>query len=1002
MLAILVLSAGLSAASPGAVDFNRDVRPLLSDRCSNCHGPDAKKREAGLRFDLAPGQLPAQEAAERAEIMGAGRPDESEFVRRLITDDPDELMPPPDSGLKLSAEEIETLRGWVAEGAKFSEHWAFVKPTAPDLPAVKRPDWCRSEIDYFVLAKLEASGRGPSPEADRATLLRRLSFSLTGLPPPPSEVDAFVNDPAPTAYQTTLLRLLQSKRFGERMAVDWLDAARYADTSGYQYDWPRTMWRWRDWVIDAFNNNLPYNAFIEWQLAGDLLPNAQPFQVVATGFNRNHGFTIESGTLDEEYRVQYINDRVTTMGTAMLGLTLDCARCHDHKYDPISMRDYYGLFAFFNKLDEFGSVGGKPRYSKPAMPTPTGAQRQEAMKLERELGELQSRLLAPDPDANRAQLEWEKNYRSIWQPLDSFAKKTGKSDDARSQGQLRLLAGKRANVWLGGVVSESASASGLRIRLDVSASEGLALFDPAIVRACDVWHKPAGEEKQPLAVANALCTLPERESAGALFDRDAPDTWALPMNTPSAMAIELEETLSLAAGDAVILFLELVSPLDAVLSVGTDLARVDRAIALDPTGGLDAWIATPAALRDRRAAMEVSAAFRTHYHAPYRATGRQVEEAAAAIRSLNKDVSMTMIMRDEIDRETFVLERGAYDKPREKVVPATPAIFPPMPAEVPRNRLGLARWLTAPENPLTARVAVNRVWRQMFGHGLVRTPEDFGSQGEAPTHPALLDWLAVDFVRNGWNVKRLVQQICLSSTWRQSSTISGGGEVFDPNHRLLARYPRRRLPAEMLRDNALSIAGLLTEQIGGPSVKPYQPDGLWEALTNREEYRQRYERDSGRSLYRRGLYVYWKRASHHPVMALFDAPSRETCAMRRPTTNTPLQALALLNETAFIESARALAGRMLIDLRFGRTDEQRIAHAFRTAASRSPDRLELFALRRLLDSERAAFAADSAEAERLLKVGEAPNPKGVSATELAAFTTVARAILNMSDAISLP
>jgi mono/diheme cytochrome c family protein len=1004
ILCLVVLSsAPARSAESGRVDFDRDVRPILSEHCANCHGPDEKKRKAGLRFDLPTERLTAEEARARADILGAGKPEQSEFVRRLFTEDADDVMPPPDAGLNLTDTQRQILRRWVAEGARFSDHWSFVAPVAAELPPVKNPAWCRSEIDHFVLARMESTGLSPSPEADRATLIRRLSFSLAGLPPSPAEVAAFVNDDSATAYETLIARLLQSERFGERMAVDWLDAARYADTSGYQYDWPRTMWRWRDWVIDAFNKSLPYNAFIEWQLAGDLLPGSQSFHAVATGFNRNHGFTIESGTIDEEYRTQYVNDRVTTMGAAMLGLTLDCARCHDHKYDPVTQRDFYSLFAFFNQMNEAGVVPGRLQFGRPAISTPSASQLQDEARILAEVAALEERLGMEDAEADRAQADWETKYESIWRPfrdLDLGVIPSSSSSESTPVRSLDIQARVMADVWIAGGPVAARSVSGFRIRLRFDAPSA-ALFDTALIRKVDLWRKPAGEDKLELSVIRAGSTLPDSESARVVVDPNASASLDLPMNEWVAVTLELAKPLELVEGENLIMRLEVGSHRPATFRHSVDFATTDRPVRLDRTGGLDDALNVALADRNDNARELARRTFRAQHHAPYREVRSRIESLEEELRKLRDAVPMTMIMRDDRDRETFVLERGAYDKQLEKVTPDTPAFLPSMPADAPRNRLGLAKWLTAPENPLTARVAVNRVWRQMFGLGLVRTPEDFGLQGEAPTHPELLDWLAVDFVRNGWNVKRLILQICLSATWRQASNL-GAGEDPDPEHRLLTRYPRRRLSAEMLRDNALAIGGLLTEQVGGPSVKPYQPEGLWSELTNREDYRQNYTRDSGAALYRRGLYVYWKRASHHPVMALFDAPSRETCSLRRPTTNTPLQALALLNETAFVESARALAGRMLTDLGFGRNDEQRIDHAFLTAASRPPEKLERSALLNLLKEERIGFAKDSDAVTRISEIGDAKNPAGVDPVELAAFTSVARAILNMSDTISLP
>ena len=985
-LGIALISFKMSAAT---VDFDRHVRPILSDRCYQCHGPDAGQRKARLRLDLPPDQLGPAERSNLNELINPGKAGESEFIRRLFTTDDDDLMPPPDSGLELSKEEKAILKQWVAEGADYRMLWSFVTPISPPLPAVKEATWSKNEIDRFILHRLETAGRKPSPPADRRTLIRRLGFDLTGLPPTPAEIAAFLNDPAPNAVETVIDRLLRSERFGERQAADWMDAARYADTSGYQYDWPRRMYRWRAWVIDAFNRGLPYNLFIQWQIAGDLFPNAHQAQIVATGFNRNHGFTIESGTIDEEYRVQYVNDRVTTMGTAFLGLTLECARCHDHKYDPISQQDYYRLFAFFNNLNEAGTVAGKPSFTSPAIPTPSPNQIQRVQQLGALIQRLDQTLHQPDSAADAKQAAWAKAYESPWRTVDK-----------RPARKFSFNLGSQSLERLGVTIPYPTNRpiSAIRLVLNPKSAEEIPAGTLFGLSDFKVWQSPANGSSNQLNIVRIESAASPGENLTRLLTDDIPgSTWGVDYGKPTVLVAAPARPID--GAGTLFVDLEVNTPLEVYFDFSATFSSQLQPHRHDRTGRLDDHLRAPA---DEAAQREIRRSFRGNHDPNYRTVFDQLIAAERELQRLRTEVPMTMIMRDETERETFVLDRGAYDRKKDKVTAGTPARLPGMPAGAPLNRLGLAQWLTTPENPLVARVAVNRYWQQLFGNGLVRTPEDFGSQGERPSHPQLLDWLAVDFVRNGWNVKALIKKICLSATYQQASINRTGAADWDAENRQLSRYPRQRLSAEMVRDNALAISGLLAEMVGGDSVNPYQPAGLWEQLTNREKYQQKYLPATGDDLYRRSLYTFWKRASHHPVMALFDAPSREVCTVRRPVTNTPLQALALMNETLFVETARGLATRMLTDLRFGRNDEQRIAHAFQLATSRVPYRLENYALRQLLEHERHAFAQDPGSATQLLSVGASGVPTALDPIELAAFTMVARAILNLSETITKP
>jgi len=774
------------AQSPPTIDYNRQVRPILSNNCFMCHGPDATHRQGGLRLDVPDAPLKAADSGAMAVVPG--KPDQSELVRRVFSADPDEVMPPPDSDRRLKSEEKELLKTWIAQGAKFQTHWSFVPPRRPPLPQVKDTAWPRNAIDHFVLARLETAGLQPTREADKTTLIRRLTLDLTGLPPTLAEIDAFLADTGDQAYERLVDRLLANPHYGERLALDWLDAARFADTHGFHIDSGRDMTRWREWVIDACNRNQPFDQFTVEQLAGDLLPNAMPEQQLASGFNRNHMINFEGGAIPEEYHHAYLVDRVNTTGTVWLGLTVGCVQCHDHKYDPISQKEYYQLYAFFHNVPENGLDGSKGN-AAPLIRVPSAEQQRRADELAAAIQEAES---------------------------------------------------------------------------------------------------------QPN---------------------------------------------------------------------GADSAKL-----------------------------------------------KELKEAQAA---LDKQIPTSMVMAEMAQpRDTFVHVRGEYDKLGEKVTAGVPAFLPPLPAGAPNNRLGLAQWLVDPGHPLTARVTVNRYWQMLFGTGLVKTAEDFGSQGELPSHPELLDWLAVEFQtpvpspgtegKQAWNVKALIKLLVMSATYRQASTVTAELQAKDPDNRLLARGPRHRLPAEFIRDQALAVSGLLNDQIGGASVSPYQPPGIWEELASRADGKnwtaQEYVQSHGRDLYRRTMYTFWKRTAPPPSLVTFDAPDRETCVVRRARTNTPLQALVLMNDPTYVEASRKLAERILTE--GGQTVEQRIAFAFRLATARQPRDRELEVLKTVLQRQQEVFRSQAEAAVKLLGVGEAPRDDKLDAAELAAWTMVASTILNLDETLT--
>ena len=736
---------------PDVVSYNFNIRPILSDKCFKCHGPDANKRKADLRLDLPEGAFAALKDEPSAHAIVPGDPEASELYRRITSPDSDQLMPTPGSHLKrLSPFEVALIKKWIKQGAKYEKHWAFVAPKLPAIPDVSDKSWPKNEIDYFVRFKQEQMGFEPNPEADKERLLKRLSFDLNGLPPDIKLMDKFLADNSPKAYEKIVDELMARPQYGEKMALHWLDIARYADSHGYQDDNYRTQWPWRDWVIHAYNENLPYKDFITWQLAGDQIPGHTQEQLLATGFNRNHKITEEGGVIDEEYRVAYVTDRTNTFGKALLGITLECAHCHDHKYDPFSQKDYYQVFSFFNSVKEPGiqsTVGGPETYAK--------------------------------------------------RPMMQIS-----NDDVK--GLLKFV---------------------------------------------------------------------NKQDTGKL-----------------------------------------------IVSVMGD---------------------------------------------------------------------------SEVYRKTYILKRGNYDSHGDEVFPATPASILPFNSKYPKNRLGLANWLFDDQNPLTARVYVNQLWEEFFGRGIVKTLGDFGMQGELPSNPALLDWLAVDFRSHGWNVKRLVKQIVMSATYRQSAVVDPEKLKNDPDNMLLARGPRNRLPAEFIRDMVLSSSSLLNKTIGGPSVNPYQPPGLWESTTSGRGQLASYRQVHGPNLYRRGMYTLIKRTSPPVEMAIFDASNRDQCEVQRLRTNTPLQALEMLNDPTMLEGARVLAAKVLQE---NSTPNEKINEAFRKIICRKPTANEMDILTGYYNEQ--LHAINLTDAGKLIKVGESPLPAGMNKITLAAMMKVIDTIYNLEEAIT--
>jgi mono/diheme cytochrome c family protein len=1043
--ALLAALAARPALAEATIDYARDVEPILSTRCYHCHGPDEESRKKDLRLDKKEGAFRVEDGI---TVVKPGKPAESEMIRRITSSDPDEVMPPAEDIRKLTPKQIDTLKRWVEQGAKWGMHWAFVPPQVRTVPATQPDGWGHNPIDAYVGRRLREEKLAPAPEADRATLLRRISLDLTGLPPTPAEIDAFLADRSPDAYEKVVDRLLASPRYGERMTSDWLDVARYADTHGYQADRYRAMWPWRDWVIKAFNENLPFDQFLTWQLAGDLLPNATKEQRLATAFNRLHMQNEEGGIVDEEFRVAYVVDRVDTMGTAFLGLTFECSRCHDHKFDPITQKDFYSMFAFFQNIDESGQTAGafSDAMPTPAMPLPDAAQDAKLAELRAQIAADEKTLSAlrtedgpaferwlaargaPPPYPARAiarglyRLAGCRLLAAMLPPRPPDAVDRPKTVPGKA-GRAALLSGEDGLVFPGGV--------GAFTRAD-SFSMGMWLQMPAAQPRAVVVHKSrassdAGSRGYELLLENGHVAVglhhmwPGNSLKVVTKQALKPNAWTHVAMTYDGSSracgvhvyfdgtpVELnvvrdgltrdimyggdEPKLEIGRRfrdsgfkggriDQFRLFPRALTPLEVARLAGSDAFAV-------------AWTTPPPAL-----SAEQRDGLFEYFLATADPAARQIRQDLASLRrsenKLIESIPEVMVMRElPQPKPAYVLKRGAYDAHGDAVTAATPAFLPTLPKNAPRNRLGLARWMVDPGNPLTARVAVNRAWQQMFGRGIVQTSDNFGTQGAQPTHPELLDWLAREFVDTmHWDTKRLLKTIALSATYRQSSKATAQLLARDPDNALLARGPSRRLTAEMIRDQALAASGLLVERLGGPPVKPYQPEGLWDLAMGQPSYIP----DKGEGLHRRSLYTFWKRSIPPPAMMVFDAADKNTCTARRQTTSTPLQALTLLNDPQIVEAARFIAQRMMTE--GGAAAPQRIGWAFRLVVGRRASERETAVLGRLYDEQRALFVADPAAAEKLLRVGEKPNDPKLDRADLAAGTVLGIALFNQDAAI---
>jgi hypothetical protein len=1022
-----VQAPNAAAADAQAIDFNRDIRPLLSDRCFACHGPDEEDRQAGLRLDDFSAATAELDSGLTAIVPGTVSA--SELLTRITSDDLDVVMPPPEVGKPITPGEAALLADWIAEGAVYRGHWGFQRIERPAVPAVADTAWPLTPIDRFILTRLEQEGLHPNGEADRTTLARRLALDLTGLPPEPTAVAAFLADDLSEAYSRYVDQLLASPHYGERMAIEWLDAARYADSHGYQTDSSRSNWPWRNWVIEAFNRNLPFDQFTVEQLAGDMLPESTRDQIVATGFNRNHRINGEGGIIAEEWRVETVIDRVETTGQTWLGLTVGCARCHDHKYDPISQREFYELFAIFNNVPETGTIMGQATQrsggnAEPIRLLPTAAQEKKLAQLEEQVVDAKAALTTEEKNLKSLAEVWAVDVREAlrtageaWQPFEPLEMTSaGGASFRRSEDGSWLVEGVNPpqDSYTAESLIPAGRFSGLRLELLPVAGLAGGGFGRGgngnvVVTKIEAEIDPPGDGKAiPVVFKRAEATYQQKGwEAAKLLSAKKGDGWAIDGNRAD---IDTPRTIALLSAQPVVV------PENSHLVVtvrqesqftGHTIARFRLAYSADEPSLLGvnglrlpkdvrAAVMTATERRTPKQQKEVEAYYRGNVAGPIRQAEAARDAAQKSLQDFRNTLPSAMVMREGPPREAFVLERGEYDKRGEQVPPGLPAFLPALPDGEQANRLALARWIVSRDNPLTARVWVNRIWERFFGVGLVKTSENLGNQAAYPSHPELLDWLAAEFIESGWDMKRFIKLLVTSRVYRQAATVTPAELAKDPENRLLARASRIRLPAEVVRDAALASSGLLVPTIGGPSVRPWMPDGVWDETSKYGNLRG-YKPAKNDDRYRRSMYTIWKRTAGPPTMLLFDAPNRETCTVKRSRTNTPLQALALLNETTFIEAAHGLAKRMVAE--GGDQPGKRIAYGFQVTMGRQPTTLEQQTLTEGLAADLALYTQHAQAAEQLATAGIVPRPDGVPLAEYAAYTLAANVILNLDEFI---
>tara|TARA_A100001015_G_C15044148_1_gene742185 strand:+ start:1334 stop:4522 length:3189 start_codon:yes stop_codon:yes gene_type:complete len=1032
------------------VSFNRDIRPILSSKCFFCHGPSEKSRKANLRLDLE------EEAFKKRDGIAAfvaNSLDESEAWHRVISDDPEEVMPPPEFKKELTKSEIKTIKAWIEQGAKWEGHWAFIPVKKTPEPVTDIPNWVRNPIDSFVLHTHKDKGLSPSPEADRRTLIRRVYFDLTGLPPTPGEINDFLLDHSANAYEKVVDRLMNSNAYAERMTLVWMDASRYGDTSVFHDDGPRDMWPWRDWVLNAYKNNMPFDQFSIEQLAGDLLPEATEAQKIASGFNRNHATTDEGGVIAEEFRVEYVVDRVKTTGNVWMGLTMECAQCHDHKYDPISQEEYFKFYAFYNNNSDPGMQTRRGN-TAPMIEIITPERKKQLDALAQQQEELLTKLDSRKKEMDSQFLKWAQEAASKLDennsalepsdlvahlPLDDFTdnktvdliretnscKLNGKAKiigQAKFGGGIKIEGNGFLEVNNFGNLEHNQSFSygaWVKIPKDNFGGAILAKMDEGNdFRGYDLWMeggkvglhvinkwpsnalKVVSKAKAPIKKWTHLFVTyngnakvdgveiyidgkkqekaTQQDSLSETIITDKPLRLGRRFNSAQTNGAEIDD---------VRFYSRSLSPLEVQVISNSDPISPILAITEN---------------NRTKAQKEILV---SHYFESkdktYQKIFRQKKDTEKSLEELRNKKLTSMIMGDNPPnktRKTYVLMRGQYASPdkSKEILPDTPAFLPPMKEELPKNRLGLANWLMDKDHPLTARVTVNRYWQTIFGRPLVSTPGDFGSQGSWPTHPQLLTWLAKDFIDHGWNIKRTIKQMVMSSTYRQASITRPEHSRKDPLNLYHARAPRFRLMGEFVRDNALAISGLLNRTFGGPGVKPYQPPGLWVEVSLSGG--RRFVRDKGENLYRRSMYTYWKRSAPHPGLMAFDTPTRETCTLQRQRTNTPMQALVTLNDDQFIEASRAFAQRILNSP--AKSFSDRINWAFEVATGHPADDLRREVLKDAFEYQKEVFTKEPNRADELLKIGETVRDTSVNVQEHATWTILASMILNLDETLN--
>ena len=1010
------------------INFSKQILPLLSNNCFECHGPDKAERKAGLRLDTHEGAK--MELKSGFSALVPGESSESEMYMRIISDDPEEVMPPPEFGKNLTDDQKELIKKWIESGGEWGKHWSFEKPVKEVLPPISNHDWKpKNSIDSFIHSKLKAEGMQPEEEASKETLIRRLTLDLTGLPPKIKEIDQFLSDDSDDAYEKLVDRLLQSPRYGENMARIWLDAARYADTHGLHLDNERSIWPYRNWVINSFNKNQRFDHFTIEQIAGDLMPEPSIQQKVATGFNRCNVTTGEGGSIDAEYYVRYAVERVETTSTVWLGLTAGCASCHDHKFDPLSQKEFYQLFSYFYSLTEKAMDGNK-LLPPPSMKAPSELQvseigflKEKIKSTQAEIPKLTKTVSYTDPNAGQELVNFGSSSDKVWieDALPAGAKPQGDEGDK----SWNFVKKSDENPVLSGETSTTRTATGLSQHYFEGANPPLIVTEGDSLFA----HVYIDPKNPPETIQLQFRTNDWNHRAfwgankGHSIDGKTDHT-NFPMGElpEKGKWVRLEvsaKTVELSPGSKV----EGWAFTQFGGKVHWDKAGItSRMLSEQQLSSLNLWEQfqrkhpqsdTPKNVLD---AIKIDSEKRnedqkniilTHYYknvntetkAIYASTLKKESEAKNRLHSLEKSIPSTLIMEDRKEpRQAYVLERGEYTQQREKVNPGVPEWIAPQIDGAPPNRLGLAKWLVSPEQPLTSRVTVNRFWQQLFGTGLVETSEDFGLQGSQPSHPKLLDWLAVNFVESGWNVKKMIKLIAMSSTYRQSSRVDPDKLEKDPKNLLLSRGPRHRLDAESIRDQALAISGLLVKDIGGKSVKPYQPAGLWKPVGFGGSNTSTFKQDSGSALYRRSMYTFWKRTAHPPSMAIFDAPNRETCSVRRARTNTPLQALVLMNDVQFFEAARKFAEKVIRE--GGKELNDKLNYAFRSTLSRKPTTTETDSILNLYREHLEEFSKNQDTVKDLLGTGESTVDSKLDQSQLASWTMITHLILNLSETVT--